>query len=100
SEAHQESPRHNPMRMSQLAALAVLVVANVALAESAPVGTAKIVSGTAMVVRGGEKTPLKVGDPIMEHDVFETVAAGRLGITFNDNTSSSIGLNSHVSIDT
>lgn len=88
------------MRMRHLAGLAVVVVASVAAAESAPIGTAKIVSGSALVVRGGEKTPVKVGDKILEHDVFETDATGSLGITFVDNTSFSIGPNSRVAIDT
>lgn len=87
------------MRMSHLAAFAVLAVASVASAESGPIGTAKIVSGAALVVRGGTKTPVKVGDKILEHDVFETDGTGSLGITFVDNTSFSIGPNSHVAID-
>ncbi|MBS2031251.1 MAG: FecR domain-containing protein [Deltaproteobacteria bacterium] len=88
------------MRMKQVAVLAVMVVANVAVAEAAPIGTAKIVTGSAVVVRGGEKTPIKVGDAILEHDVFETDGTGSLGITFVDNTAFSIGPNSHVAIDT
>ena len=88
------------MRMRHLAVLAVLAVPSLAVAESAPIGTAKIVSGSAVVVRGGEKTPVKVGDKILEHDVFETDGTGSLGITFVDNTSFSIGPNSRVAIDT
>jgi len=86
--------------MRHLAVLAVLAVPSLAVAESAPIGTAKIVSGSAVVVRGGEKTPVKVGDKILEHDVFETDGTGSLGITFVDNTSFSIGPNSRVAIDT
>jgi len=68
--------------------------------ETVAIGKAKIVSGTVAVVRNGTKTPLKVGDPLDEHDVLETGADGSLGVTFTDNTSFSIGPNSNVAIDT
>lgn len=78
----------------------VMGLAVPAAAETVAIGKAKIVSGTVMVVRGSAKTPVKVGDPLNEHDVFETSADGSLGITFTDNTSFSIGPNSKVAIDT
>jgi hypothetical protein len=68
--------------------------------QAAVIGKAKIVSGKVLVVRGSTKTAVKVGDPLSEHDVFETGADGSIGITFTDNTSFSIGPNSHVAIDT
>ncbi|MEO8844650.1 MAG: FecR domain-containing protein [Kofleriaceae bacterium] len=68
--------------------------------ETLAIGKAKIVSGAVLVIRGTTKTPLKVGDPLNEHDVYETGADGSLGITFTDNTSFSIGPSSHVAIDT
>ena len=68
--------------------------------ETVAIGKAKIVSGTVTVVRGTTKTPLKVGDPLNEHDILETGADGSLGVTFTDNTSFSIGPNSNVAIDT
>jgi len=71
-----------------------------AAAEPAIIGKAKIVTGKVLVARGSTKTPVKVGDPLNEHDVFETSADGSLGITFSDNTSFSIGPSSHVAIDT
>jgi hypothetical protein len=81
-------------------ALAVVAFGSIASAEPATIGKAKIVSGKVVVVRGSAKTPVKVGDTLNEHDVFETAADGSLGITFTDNTSFSIGPNSHVAIDT
>jgi hypothetical protein len=65
-----------------------------------PIGTAKIVTGEAFVVRGPARTQVKAGDSLFEHDTFETSAGGSIGITFTDNTSFSIGPNSHVAIDT
>jgi hypothetical protein len=78
----------------------MLLLSSAASAETVAIGKAKIVSGKVTVVRGTTKTPVKVGDPLNEHDVFETAADGSLGITFTDNTSFSIGPNSHVAIDT
>jgi hypothetical protein len=81
-----------PMILTMLAAPAA--------AETLAIGKAKIVSGTVLVIRGTARTPVKVGDPLNEHDVYETGADGSLGITFTDNTSFSIGPNSRVAIDT
>jgi hypothetical protein len=74
--------------------------ASLAGAEPLAIGKAKIVNGKVTVIRGSAKTQLKVNDPLNEHDVFETGADGSLGITFTDNTSFSVGPNSHVAIDT
>jgi len=83
-----------------IAALTLLGSGATASAEALAIGKAKIVNGKVLVVRGATKTQVKVGDPLNEHDVFETGADGSLGITFTDNTSFSIGPNSHVAIDT
>jgi hypothetical protein len=80
--------------------LAVIAFGSVAAAQPVAIGKAKIVSGKVLVVRGAAKTQVKVGDTLNEHDVFETGADGSLGVTFTDNTSFSIGPNSHVAIDT
>jgi len=81
-------------------ALIVLRALDASAGETVAIGKAKIVSGTVIVVRGGTKTPIKVGDPLNEHDILETAADGSLGVTFTDNTSFSIGPNSNVAIDT
>jgi len=83
-----------------LAVLVLVLYALPASAEPHAIGKAKIVSGAVQVVRAGKKTPVKVGDVLQEHDVFETGADGSLGVTFTDNTSFSIGPNSNVAIDT
>lgn len=82
-----------------------LLVATLGLSQDASanpgsIGKAKIVSGPVFIVRGGAKLPVKVGDPVAEHDIFETGAGGSVGITFIDNTSFSIGPNSQVAVDT
>src|SRR6476660_5965417 len=83
-----------------LLTLAVAATAPAALADTAAIGKAKIVTGKVLVIRGSAKTPVKVGDVLNQKDVYETGPDGSLGITFTDNTSFSIGPNSHVAIDT
>ena len=80
--------------------LVLLAFGSVASAEPTAIGKAKIVNGKVLVIRSGASTQVKVGDVLNEHDVFETGADGSIGITFTDNTSFSIGPNSHVAIDT
>ena len=83
------------------ACVAVVAIWSASAAAEAPsIGKAKIVKGQVTVVRGTKKEPVKTGDVLNEHDVFETGADGSLGITFTDNTSFSIGPNSRVAIDT
>ncbi|HXU74145.1 MAG TPA: FecR domain-containing protein [Polyangia bacterium] len=90
------------MRQWVAAACVAIVVAwsARAAAEAPSIGKAKIVKGQVTVVRGSKKEPVKIGDVLNEHDVFETGPDGSLGITFTDNTSFSIGPNSRVAIDT
>lgn len=88
------------MSHMRCAALVLLAMGSVASAEPVAIGKAKIVNGKVLVIRGSVKTQLKVNDVLNQHDVFETGADGSLGITFTDNTSFSVGPNSHVAIDT
>jgi hypothetical protein len=87
------------MRQWMWAGLFMLGLSSMAAAEPASIGKAKIVNGKVLVIRGTSRLPVKVGDPLNEHDVFETGPDGSVGITFTDNTSFSIGPNSHVAID-
>lgn len=80
--------------------IALVALGSVASAEPLAIGKAKIVTGKVLVIRGTAKTQLKVNDVLNEHDVYETGPDGSLGITFTDNTSFSVGPNSHVAIDT
>jgi len=90
----------NMRALSLVLSVTLAVGASPAFADSQPIGKAKIVTGKVSVVRGGTTTTLKVGDNVLEHDVFETSADGSLGITFTDNTSFSVGPNSNVAVDT
>ena len=86
--------------MSTLRLLLCLAVApSIAAAAPTAIGKVKTSTGQVSVVRGGARTPLKVGDAIQEHDLVETGVDGSIGITFTDNTSFSSGPNSHIAID-
>lgn len=88
------------MSVMTRAMIALVALGSVASAEPLAIGKAKIVTGKVLVIRGTAKTQLKVNDVLNEHDVYETGPDGSLGITFTDNTSFSVGPNSHVAIDT
>ena len=83
-------------------AVAILsfVVPSTAQAEVKSIGKAFTVSGSATLMRGKQKLPMKAGDTILEHDVFVTGADGKVAVTFTDNTSFAIGPNSRIAIDT
>ncbi len=91
---------------STLAALVVVCLAGPASAQPAApaaaktIGKAVTVSGTVTVVRGKDKVPVKGGDAVLEHDLFETGPQGKLAITFTDKTAFAIGPNSRIAIDT
>lgn len=75
-----------------LVALLVVAAAAPALAEGQRIGQIKTVTGQAVIARGGERLPAKIGDPVYESDMIETGAAGStIGITFIDNTVFSTG---------
>ena len=73
-------------------------------AQTAPpaktIGKVVTVVGNATAIRGKQKILLKLGDKILEHDVFETGPKGNLAVTFTDNTSFAIGPKSRIAIDT
>jgi hypothetical protein len=86
------------------AAAAVLLVAGLsapALAQTKAkkIGKAVTASGTVTVIRGKDKKPMKAGDAVLEHDIFETGSDGKLAITFTDKTAFAVGPSSRIAID-
>ena len=72
--------------------LLAVAVASPAAAQGQRIGQIKTATGQAFVVRGGDRLPAKIGDPVYESDVIETGAPGStIGITFIDNTVFSTG---------
>ena len=75
---------------------ALLVFATAAAAAESPVGTIKAVVGTAFVVRRGTAASAQPSEKVFRGDVFKTGADGSLGIMFADDTSLSLGPNTHI----
>jgi hypothetical protein len=79
--------------------LFALVWAAPVLAQGAPAGRVKSVSGAVMLVRQNVATPIAVGEALQEGDVLRTGADGRLGVTLKDETRLALGPGSEVRLD-
>jgi hypothetical protein len=69
-----------------------------ALAEEAPVGFVKTLSGTATLTRGATASAAVLAMPVYENDRLETGSDGELGVTFRDNTRISLGPHSRIEL--
>jgi hypothetical protein len=63
-----------------------------------PAGYVKIVTGAAMIIRGGAEMPARPGDAVYQSDGLRTGADGRLGVTLKDDTRVSLGPNSEIGL--
>ncbi len=81
-------------------AFACVIAATPALAQQpAPAGRIKVVSGDAVVVRGGNTLPAQNGLAVYQSDSLRTGKDGRVGVTLSDDTQVSIGPASEVRLD-
>ena len=90
------------MNKSTLVALVVVgcAVASPAVAQDRPVaGRIKVSSGEAYVLRDGAQTPAQLGQVVYESDGLRTGAAGKIGVTLNDDTRLSLGPNSELKLE-
>ena len=55
-------------------------------------------SGSVLVVRAGQESPLQAGQPVFEGDQLRTGPDGSLGITFTDDTRLALGPNTNVNV--
>lgn len=67
-------------------------------AQGQPAGYVKIVTGAALIIRGGAEMPARPGDAVYQKDQLRTGADGRLGVTFKDDTRISLGANSQIDL--
>jgi hypothetical protein len=79
----------------------ILIVASstAALAQAAPAGRVKHVSGAAFIVRQKVAKPARVGDAVFETDALSTGPDGKIGVTLKDETRISLGPGSEVRLD-
>jgi hypothetical protein len=92
------TPQRSLRAVLALAAAMVLVFASFAQADGPQIAQVKTVTGDAVIVRGGNRLPAKVGDAVYEKDTIETGDNGALGLTFVDNTVMSTGPNSEIDL--
>jgi hypothetical protein len=78
--------------------LAAIIAGLVAQPVWAGIGRIKKASGVAVVERAGQKLPAKPGFELEKGDTLVTGRAGKIGVTFNDNTRFATGANSRVNI--
>jgi hypothetical protein len=82
-----------------LIATAALLLATPAFSQPAPAGRIKVLSGSVVVVRGGNAQAAQAGQPVYEADTLRTGADGRVGITLKDDTRVSLGPSSEIRLD-
>jgi hypothetical protein len=80
-------------------ALVLMGTAAPVAAETVAAGRIDRVSGSAFVLRSGERMSVKGGDTVFETDVLRTGSDGRVGVTLKDDTRLSLGPESEVRLD-
>ena len=78
---------------------ALLLCALPAFADEGTIGSVKIASGSASVVRDGQRIPARPGFKLHAGDALETGADGRLGVVLRDDALVSLGPSSQVAIE-
>ncbi len=79
----------------------VLTLMSSARAQQAPVaGLVKTLTGTAVILHGGQQVPAAIGKPLAQGDTVKTGPNGRIGITLKDGTRLSLGANTEMRLDT
>lgn len=87
------------MRASLVAGLLIATaLSTVATAAGGEIGRIKSITGEAFVVRGKTQAPASAGQLLQQGDVLKTGPAGRVGITFIDNSRFAVGPNSTIAL--
>ena len=81
-----------------LFAITLLTLSAGVAADETPIAQIKTAAGAVFVVRGGNRIPVKPGEPLYEKDVLQTDADGSIGITFTDNSVLSLGPSSEAAL--
>jgi hypothetical protein len=78
---------------------ALLLCALPAFADEGTIGSVKIASGSASVVRDGQRIPARAGFKLNAGDILETGPDGSLGVILRDDSLVSLGPSSRVAIE-
>jgi hypothetical protein len=87
------------IRLWVVACACVIAAAPAFAQQPSPAGRIKVVSGEAVVVRGGASIPAHSGVAVFASDSLRTGNDGRVGVTLADDTQVSIGPRSEVRLD-
>jgi len=88
------------MRLAHIAQMFVVLWATAALGAEPEVGTIKTIGGSAYVISEKQRDAASVGKRVHLNDMLETGEDGAMGLTFIDNTTLSLGPNSHITLTT
>jgi hypothetical protein len=67
-------------------------------ADNSTIGSVATVTGGPIVMRGDKQYSLATGNELFQGDILQTGAGGGLGVTFDDETTLTLGANTRVSI--
>jgi len=85
---------------SGLCALFVLLTAALpALADEAPIGYVKTITGSATITTGSNKVTAQLGTPLFQGSQLKTGPKSSLGVTFKDDTVMSFGADTELTVD-
>ena len=88
------------MRLFALSALfALLTSALPALADEAPIGYVKTLTGSATITTGSNKVTAQLGTPLFQGSQLKTGPKSSLGVTFKDDTVMSFGADTELTVD-
>lgn len=76
----------------------VVVLAAPAAGQQAAAGSIKTITGTGVIVRGGQSISAAIGQPVYRDDTLKTAADGRMGVTLKDGTRVSLGGNTEIQL--
>lgn len=81
-------------------AVLVLTCVSPARGEETPaVGSVRLSSGSAFLVRADQTIAARQGEPVLEADTLRTGSDGRLGVTLHDDTRFSLGPDSELRLE-
>ncbi len=77
----------------------LLLIGGAAMADEAPIGYVKTVTGEATVSTAGKLVKAQAGTPVAQGSVLKTGAKSSMGVTFKDETVMSFGPDTELTVD-
>ncbi len=76
-----------------------LLIGGAAMADEAPIGYVKTVTGEATVSTAGKQVKAQAGTPVAQGSILKTGAKSSMGVTFKDETVMSFGPDTELTVD-